>query len=190
MMQPLRPLRRPALPLLLLTALSLFVAPASAQQAAEPAAAPSGFRTIELKMELEQVKQLLLEDPLYDYRGDPDISFLPQPPQTLIECSGSSYIRRAYFQFDEDRLYIMILSLDPAKLDYYTLYATLSRKYGEPDNLDPSEAVWLFEGLRLSLERPVNIKYIDMGVFARLQEEGQVRQDLRELARDRFLEQF
>ena len=45
---------------------------------------PRGFRSIRLGMELEQVKQLLIEDPLFDYRGDPDISFLPLPPQTLI----------------------------------------------------------------------------------------------------------
>jgi hypothetical protein len=154
------------------------------------APAPRGFRTIELGMELEQVKQLLIEDPLFDYRGDPDISFLPLPPQTLIETSGSSFIRRAYFQFDQDRLYIMTLSMDPDRLDYYTLYSTLSEKYGQPTSLDPSEAVWRFQDLRLSLERPLNVKYIDSAVFERLKEEGQVQEDLWEISKDNFLEQF
>jgi len=141
-------------------------------------------------MELEQVKQLLIEDPLFDYRGDPDISFLPRPPQTLIETSGSSYIRRAYFQFDQDLLYILILSMDPDSLDYYALYATLSEKYGQPSSLDPTEAVWLFEEVRLSLERPLNVKYIDRAVFERLKQEGQVQQDLWEISKDNFLDQF
>ncbi len=154
------------------------------------AAPPRGFRTVELGMELEQVKERLLQDPLYDYRGEPDISFLPQPPQTLIETSGSSYIQRAYFQFHDDRLYIMILSLDQDKLDYYMLYSTLSAKYGIPDSLDPTESVWQFEGLRLSLERPLNVKYIDTAVFERLNQEGRVQQDLWELSKDNFLEQF
>jgi len=151
---------------------------------------PRGFRSIQLGMELERVKQLLIDDPLFDYRGDPDISFLPLPPQTLIETSGSSFIRRAYFQFDQDLLYIIILSMDPDRLDYYTLYSTLSEKYGQPTRLDPTAAVWQFEGLRLSLERPLNVKYIDSTVFEALKEEGQVQQDLWEISKDNFLQQF
>ena len=157
-------------------------------EAVEPP--PRGFRSVKLGMELEQVKQLLIEDPLFDYRGDPDISFLPLPPQTLIETSGSSFIRRAYFQFEEDLLYIIILSMDPDRLDYYTLYSTLSGKYGPPTSLDPTEAVWQFEGLRLSLERPLNVKYIDSTVFEALKEEGQVQEDLWEISKDNFLQQF
>ena len=161
--------------------------PATAADSVQP---PEGFRSIQLGMELEQVKQLLIEDPLFDYRGDPDISFLPLPPQTLIETSGSSFIRRAYFQFEEDLLYIIILSMDPDRLDYYTLYSTLSGKYGPPTSLDPTEAVWQFEGLRLSLERPLNVKYIDSTVFEALKEEGQVQEDLWEISKDNFLQQF
>ena len=151
---------------------------------------PRGFRSIELGMGLEKVKQLLIEDPLFGYRGDPDISFLPLPPQTLIETTGSSFIRRAYFQFDHDLLYIIILSMDPDRLDYYTLYSSLSDKYGQPTRLDPTEAVWQFEELRLSLERPLNVKYIDTTVFEALKEEGQVQQDLWEISKDNFLQQF
>jgi hypothetical protein len=155
-----------------------------------PVEPPRGFRSIQLGMELERVKQLLIEDPLFDYRGDPDISFLPLPPQTLIETSGSSFIRRAYFQFDRDLLYIIILSMDPDRLDYYTLYSTLSGKYGQPTSLDPTGAVWQFEGLRLRLERPLNIKYIDSTVFEALKEKGQVQEDLWEISKDNFLQQF
>jgi hypothetical protein len=151
---------------------------------------PRGFRSIQLGMELEEVKQLLIDDPLFDYRGDPDISFLPLPPQTLIETSGSSFIRRAYFQFDEDLLYIIILSMDPDRLDYYTLYSALSEKYGPPTRLDPTEAVWQFERVRMSLERPLNVKYIDSAVFEALKEEGQVQQDLWEISKENFLQQF
>jgi hypothetical protein len=151
---------------------------------------PRGFRSVELGMGLEQVKQLLIDDALYDYRGDPDISFLPQPPQTLIETSGSSFVRRAYFQFDQERLYIIILSMDPDRLDYYTLYSTLAGKYGEPTRLDPTEAVWQFDGTRLSLERPLNVKYIDSAVFQALKEEGQVQEDLWEISKENFLQQF
>jgi hypothetical protein len=163
------------------------VQPAPGRDSVQP---PRGFRSIRLGMELEQVKELLIEDPLFDYRGDPDISFLPLPPQTLIETSGSSFIRRAYFQFDQDLLYIIILSMDPDRLDYYTLYSTLTGKYGQPTSLDPTGAVWQFEGLRLSLERPLNVKYIDSTVFETLKEEGQVQEDLWEISKENFLQQF
>ncbi|MBN1835858.1 MAG: hypothetical protein JW820_08400 [Spirochaetales bacterium] len=160
-----------------------------AQELSEPPR-PDGFSSIRLGMELDTVKELLQQDPLFAYRGDPDVSLLPQPQQTLIECAGTTYIRRAFFQFHERSLYIMILALDPARLDYYTVYSTLKAKYGDPDRLDPSESVWEFEGLRLSLERPLSVKYIDTGVFQRLQEEAQAGEDLRALAKERFLERF
>jgi hypothetical protein len=80
--------------------------------------------------------------------------------------------------------------MDPDRLDYYTLYSTLSEKYGGPTRLDPTEAVWQFEELRLSLERPLTVKYIDSAVFQALKEEGQVQEDLWEISKDNFLEQF
>jgi hypothetical protein len=177
------------IPILLLI---LAVLPAASLPGQTPVEPPRGFRSIELGMGLEEVKGLLIDDPLFDYRGDPDISFLPLPPQTLIETSGSSFIRRAYFQFEEDLLYIITLAMDPERLDYYTLYSTLSEKYGQPESLDPTGAVWRFEdaGVRLSLERPLSVKYIDSTVFEALQEAGQVREDLWEISRENFLQQF
>ena len=87
----------------LLLALLLLVAslvPVSAQAAAPtPQPLPLGFRTVTLGMGLDQVKAALKADPLFRYRGDPDVSFLPQTSQYLIECEGNSYLRRAYFQF-------------------------------------------------------------------------------------------
>jgi hypothetical protein len=153
-------------------------------------AAPRGFRGIELGMDLEEVKAKLSEDPLFDYRGDPDVSLLPQPPQTLIECAGNSFLQRAYFQFHEQKLYILILVLAPDRLDYYTLFSTLSKKYGDPASLDPSEAIWAFPGVRVSLERPVSVKYIDTEVFERLQVAGQAERDLWEISKAKFLDRF
>lgn len=180
--------RLPA-PAALAIAAALAVVPCAQGQEAR-AAAPRGFRGIELGMTLEQAKATLAEDPLFDYRGDPDVSLLPQPPQTLIECAGHSFLRRAYLQFHEKKLYILILVLAPERMDYYSMFSTLSRKYGEPQSLDPGEAVWAFPGLRLSLERPVSVKYIDTAVFERLQAAGRAERDLWEISRNEFLEQF
>lgn len=174
-----------------LSLLLLLLMPAfgdSASQSAKPL--PGGFRQIMLGMELEQVKQALGTDPLFRYRGDPDVSFLPQSSQSLIECGGTTWIRRAYFQFADSRLYIMILVLDPQMLDHYSLFSALSSKYGEPASLSPQETVWESDAVRFSLERPLTVKYIDRKTFAALQEKGGGPQDLEALSREKFIEQF
>jgi hypothetical protein len=153
-------------------------------------AGPRGFRGMELGMALEPVKAKLAADTLFSFRGDPDVSLLPSPQQTLIECAGVSWVRRAFFQFHEGRLFSIILVLDPRLLDHYTLLQTLSRKYGDPARLDPSEVVWEFPGVRLSLERPLSVKYLDTGVFAALREQGKAGEALSELSKKMFLEEF
>jgi hypothetical protein len=141
-------------------------------------------------MELEQTKESLRQDPLFQYRGDPDVSFLPQSGQSLIECAGTSFVRRAYFQFSDSRLFIMILVLDPQKIDHYSLYSAFARKYGEPSDLNPQESVWLTQEVRFSLERPLTVKYIDRKAFASELSKGAVGEDLDQLSRESFIEQF
>jgi hypothetical protein len=149
-----------------------------------------GFRGVELGMSLEQVKEKLAADPLFGYRGEPDVSLLPSAQQTLIECTGSSWIRRSFFQFQDGRLLSIILVLDGKRLDYYTMFETLTRKYGDSTRLDPSEAVWDFPGVRLSLERPLSVKYLDTEAFERLREQGKAGESMEEMSKKMFLEQF
>lgn len=152
--------------------------------------APTGFRGIDLGMDLETVKDKLLEDPFFDYRGEPDVSFLPQTRESLIECAGLSYISRAYFQFNEKKLYIMILVLDEKKIDHYSLFTTLTEKYGSFSTLSPAKVVWETEEILFSLERPLTVKYLDREVFESLKEEGKAEENLRSVTRSRFLEEF
>jgi hypothetical protein len=166
----------------------LFVFP---QAAAHPAQAlPVGFRTISLGMGLDQVKMALAADPLFVYHGDPDVSFLPQTAQYLIECPGTTYLRRAYFQFADSRLFIMILVLDNQKLDHYSIFSALSTKYGPPASLSPQESVWQSDAVRLSLERPLTLKYVDNKTFSAILAKGGAQKDLDQLSREKFIEQF
>jgi hypothetical protein len=172
--------------------LSLLLPLAAAAQATTGAVPPPprAFRGLSLGMELEQVKAALAADPLFRYRGDPDVSFLPQTSQPLIECAGTAWIRRAYFQFSDSRLFIMILVLDTQKIDHYSLFTALSGKYGPPVSLSPQEAVWSSEGERFSLERPLTVKYIDAAVFSRIVSGGAAEEDLEKLSRESFIGQF
>ncbi|HEY9593501.1 MAG TPA: hypothetical protein VHE79_03430 [Spirochaetia bacterium] len=157
---------------------------------ADAAPLPTGFRGISLGMSLDEVKTALKADPLFRYRGDPDVSFLPRTSQYLIECDGVSFLSRAYFQFADSRLFIMILVLDQQKLDHYSLFSALSAKYGEPASLNPGETVWQSDVVRFSLERPLTVKYIDNKTFSALLSKGGAQTDLEQLSREKFIEQF
>ncbi|HVP18162.1 MAG TPA: hypothetical protein VMU36_04140 [Spirochaetia bacterium] len=155
-----------------------------------PQPLPNGFRGITLGMDLDQVKRGLVADPLFGYRGDPDVSLLPQTQQYLIESSGPSYVHRAYFQFADRRLLTMILVLDPEKLDYFSMFSALSAKYGRPASVSPEQTVWQSDSVRLSLEKPLTVKYLDPRRFAALVTAGSAPSDLEKLSREKFIEQF
>jgi hypothetical protein len=151
---------------------------------------PRGFRNILLGMSLEQTKEELLRDPLFDYRGDPDVSFLPLSEQTLIECGGNAFISRAYFQFSGGTLATITLALERDEVDHYTMFTTLSEKYGPHDELNPQRVVWRLPQVDLALERPLTVKYIDRAAFDAAIEAGAADRVLGDVARERFLEQF
>ena len=126
----------------------------------EETVTPEGFQNIHLGDTVNRVKDLLKKSVYFYYRGDPDVSFLPETEQTLIEVSGRYYIKRGYFQFKDGRLSVIIIELNRSNLDYYTMYRALTGKYGKPSSISPSEAVWNFKGVRLSLEKPLSVKYM------------------------------
>jgi hypothetical protein len=151
---------------------------------------PSGYGQYGFGLSLEEVKELLGADISFAYRGDPDVQMLPVRRSPVIETAGTGFITRGYFQFRDDALYMILLELQPGRLDYYTMYRTLQEKYGEPARLSPVDMVWETESVRLVLERPLTVKYLDLEAFREIRDEARVEQSLREISRDRFLEKF
>ena len=84
----------------------------------------------------------------------------------------------------------MSFSLDTRVMDHYSVFTTFVRKYGQPISLSPSEAVWESDDTRVSIERPLTVKYIDKTVFDRLVEESKTQEDMKKWLRDDFLEDF
>jgi hypothetical protein len=118
------------------------------------------------------------------------VTLLPRPNYTVIECEGAVFIARGFFQFHEKELYIIILMLDREKIDYFTMYTTLKEKYGDPSYLDPEQVVWENEAVRMSLERPLQIKYVELETFEELKQSSEAEESMEQYTRDRFLEQF
>jgi len=151
---------------------------------------PRSFRKLQLGMSLDELKEALTDDELFEFRGDPDVSFLPIKEENLVETAGLSFIRRAFFQLREKAVFIMAFTLDSRRIDHYSVFTSLVKKYGEPASLNPREAVWENETTRISLERPLTVKYIDMTVFKAIIDEAKTVESAEVFRRQGFLNDF
>ena len=165
------------------------VAPA-ASPADGAAGLPRGFRGVELGMSLEEVEAVLKSDELFLYRGGPDVTLLPRPNEKLLEVQGLSFVKRAFFQFHEDKLFSAVYVLNPEMMDHYSVFTRLSERYGKPGSLSPRESVWSDGSVSVSLERPLTVKYLDLAVLEKLRQSGQARQSWEDLSRQDFLKSF
>jgi len=165
-------------------------APAAAAATAvpkAPSALPRGWEGIELGMTRDQVVAKLTTNSYLVFRGDEDLSLLPSPNQSLIEVSGLDFVRRAFFQFDAGKLWVIILNLADDRVDHFSVYSRLAANYGEPTRLDPQAAVWEDSSVRLALERPLTLRYLDLATFSRLKDAGSAKTSVEEIDRRDFL---
>ncbi len=156
----------------------------------EPGKLQSGFRQIRLGMSFDEAAEALKKDTLFLYRGEPDVSLLAEENRSLIQSEGAGFLSRATFQFDQEILVTFTLELNRSRIDYFTMYSHLRDRYGEPDDLDPSRAVWSGDAVRLSLERPASVKYMDQDFYRKLREDREREETQEEGLREDFLDEF
>ena len=167
-----------------------FLLPAGLRAQTRTETLPRQFREISLGMGLDELKGALQQDDLFHFRGDRDVSFLPSREQSLVETTGSSFIRRAFFKLRDGQVFIMAFSLNTGIMDHYSVFTHLVQKYGEPSYLDPKEAVWETEDTRIALERPLTVKYIDKQVFNDIIDESGLTESRQVRERQEFLDAF
>jgi hypothetical protein len=151
---------------------------------------PRQFRAYSLGMALDALKDALAADDLFLFQGDRDVQFIPIREETLVESQGRSFVTRAFFQLREGAVFSMTFSLNAGRIDHYSVYTALVKKYGEPEVFEPRQAIWEDETTRVSLERPLTVKYLDKAVFQTLQDESQVKAAREILLREEFLNDF
>lgn len=156
---------------------------------------PFGYSNIKLGMTLSETKTELLKNTEFGYKGDRDVSLMPGDAKVLIETdasklNNSSFLTQCWFQFYSEQLYIITLNINTDKVDYYSMFTTLSNKYGAPDSLDPQKATWSNDEVTITLEKPLQIKYIDNEVFDMLKNYSTIEKSAEEKNIQAFLDQF
>jgi len=151
---------------------------------------PRQFRQLSLGMNLDDLKTNLLYDGYFDFRGDRDVSFLPSRDQSLVETTGSSFISRAFFQLRDGLVFIMSFTLNTQIIDHYSIFTQFVNNYGQPSYLDPKVAVWETEKTRISIERPLTVKYIDRVVFNDIINESGLIESNQVYLRQEFINEF
>lgn len=154
---------------------------------------PSGYAGVKLGMSLDDAKAALKRDAQFGYRGDRDVSLLPGNARMLIETDTSitapySFLDRCYFQFYDEKLYIITINLRQDKVDHYSVFSSLCKKYGNPTSLNPQKSEWKSDNVIMTLERPLTIKYTDRAVFESLIDQSLVNKTVREQNTESFLE--
>ena len=151
---------------------------------------PRQFRQLYLGMGLDELQESLTNDGLFNFRGERDVSFLPWRQQSLVETTGSTFIRRAFFQLRDGEVFIMSFSLNSNMVDHHSMFTHFVERFGQPSWLNPREAVWENENTRISLERPLTVRYIDTNVFNDILEESMVDESRHVRLRQEFLNEF
>lgn len=156
---------------------------------------PTGYRGISLGMSLDETKDALLKDSSFGYHGDRDVSLVPGTNKILIETDaesghGSVFLERCWFQFYDDELFIITININTQKMDYYSVFTTLTEKYGKPDTFSPQSATWKNDNISMSLEKPLTLKYIDTDILKNTQNYSNIENSPEEKTREMFLDEL
>jgi hypothetical protein len=170
--------------------LIMIIVPVVVQAQDDTSTLPRQFRQFYLGMDLDDLKKNLSGDSYFNFRGDRDVSLLPVREQSLVETSGSYFIRRAFFQLRDGSVFIMSFTLNTQIIDYYSVFTQFIQKYGEPSYLDPGNVIWETEQTRIAIERPLTVKYIDKITFDDILNESSLVKSGQVRLREDFLNEF
>jgi hypothetical protein len=142
-------------------------------------------------MGIEELKEALRRDrETYLFREDRDVYHIPLRNENYVETTGRGFIKRGFFQLNETGLFVISLELNPDRMDYYSVFTAFRDRYGEPESIDPQKAMWESETVRVSIERPLTVKYIDRAVFDAILAEAQAGISAEKVLRENFLNDF
>ena len=155
---------------------------------------PNGYKKYSFGMSMDEVKDAIKEDSLLKNVREEVLSVRIQPDKQILTVYGDrrngGYVEKAYFQFNEDKLFYIYLPLSEKKVEYYSLLKSMTDKYGNATNLEPKKASWENDSVRIQIEKPCILKYTDIKTWDSLsstEAEMEARKE-EKIEREKFLE--
>ncbi len=70
------------------------------------------------------------------------------------------------------------------------MFYNFKEKYGEFNSLSPKKVIWENEKVRIILEKPLIIKYVDLNIFNQIVEDDITEVAVEEKLRKGFIDEF
>lgn len=155
---------------------------------------PNGYKTYSFGMSMDEVKSTIKDDNLLQNVREEILSLRIEPDKQILTVYGDrkngGYVEKAYFHFNDNKLFHIYLQLSSTKVGYYSLLKRMTEKYGNASNLKPEKANWENDSVRIQIEKPCILKYTDVKTWNSLsstEEEMEARKN-EKIQREKFLE--
>ena len=125
----------------------------------------TGFKDIQLGSTRDDVINAILSDntmilPKKYMTGSVDIA--AEESATFLALEENKFYKSGYFIFKNDSLYSITIHFQPNQVDFLELLSALNSKYSKGAFLDANTVAWQNVNMRMILERPSIVKYINM----------------------------
>lgn len=146
-----------------------------------------GFENLILGSDYDEVLSKLDSSENFIYNSEQP-SWIEENP--VIVAEGRGFVEKGYFQFVDKKLYTITVEINQNKIDYYTIFTELKKKYGNYKKFSPKMVLWESEKCTLFLERPLTLKYLDKNLHQKLLDSASIKKSKKEILRENFLEKF
>ncbi len=150
----------------------------------------NGYKEFKLGMGKSEVEKLLQTSDDFNILKEEILSTRLEPDTEIISTEGTGFIIYGYFHFDKDELFQIFLKIDREKIGYYFLLKKLITKYGNPTKFNPKRAIWENNEVRIILEKPCNIKYINLPIWNEIIKDQKKKDFIMDKLRDDFSNDF
>lgn len=125
----------------------------------------TGFKDIQLGSTRDDVINAILSDntmilPKKYMTGSVDIA--AEESATFLALEENKFYKSGYFIFKNDSLYSITIHFQPNQVDFVEILSALNSKYSKGAFLDANTVAWQNGNMRMILERPSIVKYINM----------------------------
>ncbi len=125
----------------------------------------TGFKNITLGATREDTINAILSDntmtlPKQYMTGTVDLN--AEESATFLALEENKFYKSGYFIFKDNALYSITIYFQPNQVDFLELLSALNAKYTKGSFLNANTVAWQNGNIRIILERPSIIKYINM----------------------------